>query len=125
MSYKKPTTKMSKIVFNACYGGFGLSKEATKRYSDIKGLGLVFKEFSNLHHEGSWSYPNGDFFDEDTIYRNDMALVRVVEELGKAANAMCAELSIMEVPAGSLYRIDEYDGREDIILADEQTWYVA
>jgi len=28
---------MTKVVYNACYGGFGLSKEAVQRYWDIKG----------------------------------------------------------------------------------------
>ena len=28
---------MTKVVYNACYGGFGLSKEACQRYWDIKG----------------------------------------------------------------------------------------
>lgn len=28
---------MTKVVYNACYGGFGLSKEACQRYWEIKG----------------------------------------------------------------------------------------
>ncbi len=28
---------MTKVIYNACYGGFGLSKESVQRYFDIKG----------------------------------------------------------------------------------------
>jgi hypothetical protein len=31
---------MVKVVYNACYGGFGLSHEAIMRYAEIKGITL-------------------------------------------------------------------------------------
>jgi hypothetical protein len=97
---------MTKIVYNACYGGFGLSDEAMMRYCEIKGI------------------------TEETIYdgdieRTDPVLVQVVEELGDKANGDCAELRIAELPAGTLYRIDEYDGVEQVCTHDDYVWSVA
>jgi len=34
-------------------------------------------------------------------------------------------LQIRELPEGTLYRIDEYDGRETVMTQDEYTWRVA
>jgi hypothetical protein len=31
---------MTKIVYNACHGGFGLSEAAILRYAEIKGIKL-------------------------------------------------------------------------------------
>ena len=97
---------MTKIVYNACYGGFGLSHEAKMRYCEIKGI------------------------TEETIYdgdieRTDPVLVQVVEELEDKANGHCAELRIAELPAGTLYRIDEYDGVEQVCTQDDYAWSVA
>lgn len=35
------------------------------------------------------------------------------------------ELTIQWVPVGTLFRIDEYDGNESIILKDEENWFIA
>ena len=32
--------KMTKIVYNACHGGFGLSEVAIRPYAEIKGITL-------------------------------------------------------------------------------------
>jgi hypothetical protein len=95
---------MTKIVYNACYGGFGLSEAAILRYAEITGA----KGFS--------------VYD---IERTDPALVQVVEEMGEAANGMSAALRIAELPAGTLYRIDEYDGSETVMTQDDYNWSVA
>jgi len=95
---------MTKIVYNACYGGYGLSEAAILRYADITGT------------KGFHVYD---------IDRADPALVQVVEELGEAANGMSAALRIAELPAGTLYRIDEYDGSETVMTQDDYNWSVA
>lgn len=46
--------------------------------------------------------------------RSDIDLVKVVKELGDAANGACAELRIVEIPDDVKYEIDEYDGNESI-----------
>jgi hypothetical protein len=98
--------KMTKIVYNACYGGFGLSNRAVRRYCEIKGI------------------TEETIYDED-IERTDPVLVQVVEELGDKANGDCAELRIAELSAGTLYRIDEYDGVEQVCTQDDYAWSVA
>ena len=96
-------TKVTKIVINICYGGFGLSKAAWERYVELGG-------------QAEW---DGD------MDRTDPILVRVVEELGEDANGMCADLVIDDLPAGTKYRIDEYDGLESIETEDDIKWSVA
>jgi len=95
---------MTKIVYNACYGGYGLSEAAILRYAEITGA-MGFSVYG--------------------IERTDPALVQVVEELGEAANGMSAALRIAELPAGTLYRIDEYDGSETVMTQDDYNWSVA
>lgn len=92
---------MNKIVYNGCYGGFGLSDEAKKLYSKLSGKGF-----------SEWSTP-----------RHCPFLVQVVETLGCDANGFCAHLEIYETEANK-YRIDEYDGSESVITEDEQEWVV-
>jgi hypothetical protein len=95
----------TKIVVNACYGGFGLSDEAMQLYRTYKGI-------------------TGDLWVHD-IARHDPALVRVVEELGgKRASGSCARLVIEEI-AGKLYRITEYDGYEGVETPGLVDWIVA
>lgn len=64
------------------------------------------------------------WWDKD-LNRADPILVQVVEELGVECNGVFAHLQIRELPAGTLYRIDEYDGSESVITQDEYAWSVA
>lgn len=98
---------MTKIVYNSSYGGFGLSDEAEIRYRELTG---------NINNED---------FDAYIIDRADPILVQVVEELGKKAGGGNASLHITEVPAGTWYRIDEYDGYESVMTIDDYEWKVA
>lgn len=95
---------MTKIVINTCYGGFGLSSKALDLYNELSGKSEEF----------DWEIP-----------RNDPYLVQVVETLGEKANGSCADLVIKDIPAGTLYRIDEYDGAEYLETADSIEWSVA
>ncbi len=45
---------MTKIVYNACYGGFGLSHAAVMRYAEIKGL--------TVYPEKHKRYPDSEIF---------------------------------------------------------------
>lgn len=114
-----------KIVINKCFGGFGLSRAAVLRAREISG-------------DPAWGGPTirGDVDSDGTsvgfdyghineAQRHDPVLVRVVEEMGRAANGQCASLAVVDIPAGTAYRITEYDGREDIETADEIVWSVA
>ena len=138
---------MTKIVYNACYGGFGLSHEAIMRYAEIKGITLYtekkygfthyylcpLEEYERINAEEQTKPASPDrfkrsnemYFSDRDFERNDPILVQVVEELGDKANGRCAKLRIAEVPAGTLYRIDEYDGFESVETKDSYEWNVA
>lgn len=87
------------VVYNDCYGGFGLSVEAKESY--IQALGLqCFPKDLNV----------------DDIDRHDPHLVNVVKTLGERANGGCSELKIETIPIEFInhYKINEYDGYENV-----------
>lgn len=114
---------MTKIVYNGSYGGFGLSDKAIQRYSDLAGLGLVMDPKPIVR--SIWQDPDGESWSEYDLDRADPLLVQVVEELGEEANGLYARLDIMDLPKGTLYRIDEYDGMETVMTQDDYDWSVA
>lgn len=118
---------MKKIVINACYGGFSLSAEATRAYLTLKNI--PFEERTNKYNEIMFCEPGGpdwslyDLISE--IDRSDPCLIEIVEILGDVANGMCARLKITELPSGTRYRIQEYDGLETIETLDITNWKIA
>jgi hypothetical protein len=95
---------MTKIVYNACYGGFGLSKAALDMYNELSGRNVTYGE---------------------DVSRTDPFLVRVVEALGDKAGDRFSELRIRELKRGTKYRIDEYDGWESVMTIDDYEWRTA
>lgn len=95
---------MTKIVYNADFGGFGLSDKAMARIEELGGVPA---------NQGR------------SMPRTDPLLVQVVEELGEEANGRYATLQITELPAGTLWRIEEYDGRESVETPESYAWEVA
>lgn len=85
-----------KILFNNCYGGFGLSEKAIQIYNKRKGTDYKY----------SYQLNRG--------FRNDETLIQIVEELGAEANEEHSELAIAEIPNGAYWYIEEYDGVETI-----------
>jgi hypothetical protein len=115
---------MAKIVYNSCYGGFGLSDAAIKRYAELKGISIYL--CPGYVYRNLWAYTEtDDSFDCDDIARHDHCLVQVVEELGINAYGPHARLDILDVPDGARYNIDEYDGMETVILERDMVWSVA
>ena len=90
------------VVINTCYGGFGLSERAIEEY--FKLAGIVERD---LHHRD--------------IPRDDPYLVKVVRELGIAANGVHADLKIVEIPGDVSWHIGEYDGNE-WVAEDHRSW---
>lgn len=90
-----------KVVINSCYGGFSLSKEA------YEFLGLPWDD-------------SGLAFDEDSK-RADLKLVECVEKLGNKADGNGAQLKVVEIPDGTDFCIEEYDGRE-WVAEQHRTW---
>ena len=67
---------MTEMLYNTCYGGFGLSEEAIKEYIKQR--------------------PNVDW---QNVERNDPVMVAVVRNLGARANGQFAKIQIATVPA--------------------------
>jgi len=81
---------MQKVVINKCHGGFGLSHKGEDLFKQLTG-----EDFNSFH-----------------VYRDDEALVQVVEQLGEKANDNYSDLKIVEIPDDVEWTIQEYDGME-------------
>lgn len=139
---------MTKIVYNACYGGFSLSKEAIQRYWEIKGQQVWIEdkqwrfnvwlvppeermkqksteEFASMTMKERIAYNEAysaqSWYDRD-VDRHDPVLVQVVEEMGDEASGEFAKLRIAEVSGP--YRIDKYDGFESVETPDSYDWII-
>lgn len=144
-----------KVVINTCFGGFGLSNEATQWLWDqgVKDIGTPAKEYfggpgskyyevngDNDHWQDSlqkalerWRSGENRFgaqFTPDEQFclyidhnfpRTHPKLIECIEKFGEAANGSHAELKIIEIPDGTEYEIDEYDGNEHIAEV-HRTW---
>lgn len=124
---------MTKVVYNACFGGYGLSDKAIKLYAELAGIEIYpvkdrwitfwFTEEPNGRSAEEMFNQGVKDFSADSIERHDPILVQVVETLGDEASDSCARLRIAEI-SGSQYRISEYDGSESVIEPEDQDWVV-
>lgn len=89
-----------KVVYNSCYGGFGLSEQAWE-----------------------WLRERGETRDDWSIPRHSPRLVECVETLGQEAWGPYASLHVAEV-AGNRYKINEYDGSETVVEPHDIRWIV-
>jgi hypothetical protein len=105
---------MVKVVINADFGGFGLSNEAIREYGRRKGLNLVAKV--DKRNNFVFFYENeikeNNFFYDRDIPRDDLDLVAIVEEMGKASWNQYSCLKVVEIPDDVDWYIQEYDGDE-------------
>ena len=111
---------MTKIVINACFGGFSLSLAATKwlaNKGNKEAIERLEDPSSYIEYEGEKSFMG---FRPD-LARHDALLVECVEALGEKASGSCAKL-IIETIEGNRYRIDEYDGAEGIETPESIAW---
>jgi hypothetical protein len=100
-----------KVVINVCFGGFSISKKAAE----------FMAEKGSEQAKAELEQPEGRFYGYGysekfpTHYdRSDALLVEAVETLGKEANGSCADLSVVTIPDGINWEIDEYDGNETV-----------
>lgn len=125
---------MYSVVYNDCFGGFGLSDEAIIRYHELKGVPIHIVK-TKFHSFFFYEDPNGrrsiTQMQEDgvkkfhcwEIDRHDPILVQVVQELGEKANGDFANLTIHQI-SGNRYRIDDYDGQETVVEPNDLDWIV-
>lgn len=99
---------MTKVVYNACFGGFGLSKKAIEMLAEMG------------HKEAKQTIESGVMY-LDPRCRHDSMLVEVVEKLGEEANGRYADLRVI-VLQGNKYKIDEYDGNESVLYPENMDW---
>ena len=120
-----------KIVYNTCYGGYGLSEEAVIRYTELAGI-KIYPEKESFYTMYYLTPPSGnkelddnrDTFEVSGIERHDHLLVQVVEELGEEANSRFSKLTIYETDS-RMYRIDEYDGYETVKTGySDDSWVI-
>ena len=117
---------MTKVVYNACFGGFNISREAVLKGRELsdnpKWGGKISGDDDYPINDPFWS--RGDYvIGDDDIPRHDKILVQVVEALGDKASGFCAKLRICEIE-GRQYRIDEYDGNETVVKPLDQSWVI-
>lgn len=130
-----------KVVINQSYGGFGLSSEALIRLIEADSNFIIrrsIEEYGGDKSEFKYELRNSYLFDknwpilfkDEIIYthdqysetaRTDPALIKIVEELGNAANGPFAKLKIVEIPDDVTFVIEEYDGMETIAEV-HRTW---
>jgi hypothetical protein len=114
---------LHKVVYNACYGGFSLSLKAiewlAEHAADLELKTYIQSAFTDKRKffigtlVGSW-------FDDKRHHKD---LVAVVEALGNEVNGPCAKLKIMTIDLNQ-YRIDEYDGFEEVITPEDSDWII-
>lgn len=107
-----------KIVYNACFGGFSVSRKAATRLLEM-GDTEIAKQLENAKDKSGVFH---DHFYTD-LARHDPRLVQVVEDLGEEACGPFADLKIAEL-SGNRYFIDEYDGNESVQEPDDINWTV-
>lgn len=91
----------NKVVYNSCYGGFGLSEKAKNLLNELKGEEVCYYD----------------------LPRHDKDLVAAVEELGSEASGMFASIRVATINSDR-YRISEYDGWEQVITPEEERYVI-
>ena len=111
---------MNKIIINNCYGGATLSLRAMKRVCKAKNIEYrVIKEDRYNYLETI----DGVYITIHDFERHDKDIVNVVEQLGKAASGSYSDLIVVEIE-GNKYKIEEYDGVENIVEPEAIEWKV-
>lgn len=124
-----------KIVINKCFGGFGLTDKAIEMYlnlattdPDSKLFGAQIAKSKDSSDRVKWTLIYGleaKSFYYCNISRTDPILIQVVEKLGNEVNDSYSNLQIEDIPSGTMYRINEYDGNEFIEYKENDSWLIA
>ena len=98
-----------KVVINAQFGGFSLSRGATMLYN-------AYTAMTGGEIRKSELFP-----DNNDIDRSDPLLIRVIEELGSVANGEHLTLKVIEIPDDIEWTVQDYDGHE-WVAEKHRTW---
>lgn len=110
---------MNKVVYNACFGGFSISKAATEWLAE-NGR----EEIKAIAKKKLQKHPDGNFYNICyEIQRHDPDLVRCVETLGHAANGEYANLQVRELK-GNRYRIEDVYYGNEVVFEPEDEEYI-
>lgn len=142
---------MTKVVYNRCYGGFGLSKEACQRYFDIKGQQVwiendteypsfelftvwlvppnervehkTSKQFSSMSMDKRGEY-NRKVAEQSWYYLNvDRHDPILVQVVEELGDKANGKYSELAIAeVDGQYRIDEYDGMESVETPGSYDW---
>lgn len=99
-----------KIAINKSYGGFVLSDKGMNRYAELAGIPLVYKDGEFYIH---FVDPDNLYVDSD-ISRDDVNLIKVIEELEGDASYKHSDIVIKEIPDNVKWSIAERHGKEII-----------
>lgn len=113
---------MQKVLICSVHGGFGLSQAALHRLRELEhpmalaetDVGETWEATTEVRSD----YLNSFLRD---IERNDPLLLQVYDELGDDASAPLCKLTLIEVPDGVSWHVEEYDGLE-WVAEDHRTW---
>lgn len=110
---------MQKVVYNACYGGWGVHEDAVKwmrEQGDEEAKEATIS--GELYSDGSG--PKESFFKTVHLHelsRTNELLVELVEgtaDYDGRVSGDNADLRVAEVPDGVEWEVDEYDGIETV-----------
>lgn len=109
----------------------GQSKQRIFKRIPLKDLTTTSQHYYHIYctteHQGEEldHFPEHIFKDRE-IDRTDPDLISVVELLGPdKASGRYASLEIKEITDGAIYRIDSYDGIEQVEFRDNMGWEIA
>lgn len=109
---------MKKVVYNACHGGFSLSKLAAM-WLAARGLDEAIVWLAEVETDPERSGRECNFY-PSTLARHSDLLTECVTELAEKAGGTFSDLRLVEV--ADLYRIEEYDGLETVVEPGGLHW---
>ena len=108
-----------KLVVNRGIGSrFSLSASALSKLGELKGRGRLRRDLNRPVTTVAFGLAP-EVAESDWVLkleRNDADLVGLVEELGPAASGLNAELTIVEIPDGCVWKISDAVGYEFVVV---------
>lgn len=110
---------VKKMTIKEYYGGNNprFSKDWENEYIEDKKRHELFKNgyYQDKYYSGIiYKEPYVFSVDREDSIRNNPDLIKVVKKLKDKANGSHAELRIVEIPDGTDFEIDDYDGMESV-----------